>query len=146
MRKPAAPPLVLFAISAHWEGIAVAARAGIPSILIENFTWDWIYQAYLNNNKDLKIHADYLANQFRKADYLFQTEPLCLPRAADLHCGPIFRQIAQPQEEIRKNLGLDQRPIVLISMGGIFQDISFIDTLASLSQYQFICAGQKPVP
>src|SRR5512135_1927180 len=28
-------------------GIAVARRAGIPSVLVENFTWDWIYQAYL---------------------------------------------------------------------------------------------------
>ena len=24
-------------------GIAVAKKAGVPSILVENFTWDWIY-------------------------------------------------------------------------------------------------------
>ena len=28
-------------------GIAVGLEAGIPSVLVENFTWDWIYQAYL---------------------------------------------------------------------------------------------------
>ena len=28
-------------------GIAVAKAAGIPSVLIENFTWDWIYEAYI---------------------------------------------------------------------------------------------------
>ena len=27
-------------------GILVAERAGIPSVLIENFTWEWIYRAY----------------------------------------------------------------------------------------------------
>ncbi|MBN1106743.1 MAG: hypothetical protein JXL84_25295, partial [Deltaproteobacteria bacterium] len=27
-------------------GIVAAGTAGIPSVLIENFTWDWIYEAY----------------------------------------------------------------------------------------------------
>jgi hypothetical protein len=28
-------------------GIAVARMIGVPSVLIENFTWDWIYEEYL---------------------------------------------------------------------------------------------------
>ncbi len=28
-------------------GILVAKHAGIPSVLIENFTWDWIYEEYV---------------------------------------------------------------------------------------------------
>ena len=27
-------------------GIAVAHQAGIPSVLVENFTWDWIYETH----------------------------------------------------------------------------------------------------
>ncbi len=124
-------------------GIAVARRIGIPSVLIENFTWDWIYQPYIHQNQHLQTHTDYLAIQFERADYLIQTEPLCNPKKADLHCGPIFRQVQRSPEEIRRELGGDRRKTVLISMGGIPLDLSFLDKLAALTQYQFICAGQK---
>ena len=29
-------------------GIAAAKRAGLPVVLVENFTWDWIYEGYLD--------------------------------------------------------------------------------------------------
>jgi hypothetical protein len=29
-------------------GLAAADRIGLPSVLIESFTWDWIYRAYLD--------------------------------------------------------------------------------------------------
>ncbi len=124
-------------------GIVVANRAGIPSVLIENFTWDWIYQPYIKHNVHLQKHADYLARQFNKADYLIQTEPLCNHKKSDLHCGPICRKIRKSPEEIQAGLGCDGRKTVFISMGGIPLDLSFTDQLAALPQYQFICAGQK---
>ncbi|WP_217995096.1 hypothetical protein, partial [Methylogaea oryzae] len=49
-------------------GIAVARRAGIPSALVENFTWDWIYQGYFDAEPRLAAHADYLAALFGLAD------------------------------------------------------------------------------
>ncbi|MDZ7832614.1 MAG: NUDIX domain-containing protein [Desulfobacterales bacterium] len=52
-------------------GIAAANRAEIPSILIENFTWDWIYEAYAPHAPQLKPHickgadaaADYICRE-----------------------------------------------------------------------------------
>ena len=35
-------------------GIAAAKTAGIPSVLVENFTWDWIYKGYLPAEPGLK--------------------------------------------------------------------------------------------
>ena len=35
-------------------GIAAAKTAGIPSVLVENFTWDWIYRGYLSAEPGLK--------------------------------------------------------------------------------------------
>ena len=32
-------------------GIAIAVKAGLPSVLIENFTWDWIYEDLCGNNQ-----------------------------------------------------------------------------------------------
>ncbi len=116
---------------------------GIPSVLVENFTWDWIYQPYFQHNKRLQAHADYLKGWFADADFHIKTEPLCQPGSADLHCGPIFRQIQNSPETVRKQLDFDDRQIVLISMGGIQQDLSYVEKLQTLSQYQFICAGQR---
>ena len=41
-------------------GIAVAERAGIESVLVENFTWDWIYRGYEARCKPIGRHADFL--------------------------------------------------------------------------------------
>ena len=48
-------------------GITVARAAGVPSVLVENFTWDWIYSGYLEAEPGLKPHIDYLAEIFRQA-------------------------------------------------------------------------------
>ena len=39
-------------------GILVAKEAGVPSVLIENFTWDWIYQGFAENAGELKPYID----------------------------------------------------------------------------------------
>lgn len=41
-------------------GLAVARAAGRPSVLIENFTWDWIYAGYTDREPGLKAHIAYL--------------------------------------------------------------------------------------
>lgn len=124
-------------------GIAVARKAGIPSILVENFTWDWIYAPYINDNPQLQVHAEYLRDLFRSATFHIQTEPLCLPGNADLHCGPISRKIRESPEVIRSRIGCDDRKTILISMGGIEFSAPIPTTLPALSHYQFIFAGQK---
>ena len=50
-------------------GIAVAKAAGIPSVLIENFTWDWIYEVYIEQAPEIADHAAYLQALFDSADY-----------------------------------------------------------------------------
>ena len=41
-------------------GIKVAQAAGLPSVLIENFTWDWIYRAYARRYPRMVKYSDYL--------------------------------------------------------------------------------------
>ena len=57
-------------------GIAVGCSAGIPSVLVENFTWDWIYGGYLKAATGLQPHIEYLSHIFRQADHHIQTRPL----------------------------------------------------------------------
>ena len=59
-------------------GIAVGKRAGIPSVLIENFTWDWIYEPYRSAMDRMAEHAAYLAEIFVTADHHIQTDQIIL--------------------------------------------------------------------
>jgi len=103
-------------------GIAVARQAGIPAVLIENFTWDWIYQGY-NHNGQLSQQIDYLDQLFAAADYHIQTEPVCQPKAVDLTTHPVSRRLRQSPAEIRRNLGVDEgAKLVLLTMGGMDWD------------------------
>jgi hypothetical protein len=53
-------------------GIAVAQAAGLPSLLVENFTWDWIYEGYPAYRQPLQPYIDYLRELFAAADYHIQ--------------------------------------------------------------------------
>jgi hypothetical protein len=73
-------------------GIIAAKGAGIPSILVENFTWDWIYEGYAEEYAAFYRHVDYLKKVFESADYHIQTEPVCCYRDADLIVKPVSRK------------------------------------------------------
>ena len=123
-------------------GIAVAARAKTPSILVENFTWDWLYAPYSQGNSLLQYCCKYLRGLYQSADYHIQTEPICLPGNTDLHCNPIFRKVREKPDTIRKRLRCTAPHTVLITMGGIGFQPKFLQTLKQYTDYDFIVAGQ----
>jgi len=101
-------------------GIAVARHAGIPSILVENFTWDWIYRAYAGNHPGFCPHIDYLERLFAGADCHIQTDPVCRVAKPALRVGPISRKPRQNRAAVRAALGIaDGVKLVSVSMGGV---------------------------
>jgi len=124
-------------------GIAVAQKAGIQSVLIENFTWDWIYAAYRPLYPELQTAINYLASQFQKADIHIRCEPVCGSAQADLKCNPIFRRIRTDREEIRRKLQCENKQIVLITMGGVELELPFIHQLSASKGIIFILTGQQ---
>lgn len=123
-------------------GIAVARAAGIKSVLIENFTWDWIYAPYLDRAPSIKGHIAYLKSWFKAADIHIQTEPLCKPNKCHLLTGPASRQITCPKEETRKQLGLKPKEtMILISMGGVPATYNWLDHLKKYPSYVFVIPG-----
>lgn len=108
-------------------GIEVAKTAGIPSILIENFTWDWIYKGYLSRKPELEKTITYLREIFDSATWHIQTEPLCEPRKVSLVVAPISRKVRTPLHVIRNqlNVGPDEK-LVLITMGGTPEEYPFL--------------------
>ena len=102
-------------------GLAVAEVAGLPSVLIENFTWDFIYRAYLDETPGLARHADYLAGLFAKARYRLQAIPFCVPaQQADARLHPIGRRPMTGVDATRAALGLIAgERLVLVTLGGV---------------------------
>jgi hypothetical protein len=123
-------------------GILIAEAAGVPSILVENFTWDWIYEAYSHDYPQIVAHAAYLGDCFARADHHIQTEPICKRTAADLVTHPVAREPRTPRNTIRKQLGLaPERHMVLISMGGIPEQHGFLDALRQVPDTDFVLPG-----
>jgi hypothetical protein len=111
-------------------GIVAAGAAGLPSVLVENFTWDWIYSGYLNAAPGLQPHIKYLSRIFRQADHHIQTRPLCRPVPGTLQAAPISRRARTPRAQVRARLGIDGRDkMVLISMGGVPDRFEFLSRL-----------------
>ena len=98
-----------------------AHRAGIPSIGLGNFSWDWIYRHLSTRQPALAASADRAAQAYRHAALLLE-----LPFAGDLSAFPVRERIGlvarRPRlarAESRRRLGLDGHPAVLLSFGGV---------------------------
>ena len=100
---------------------AAAARAGLPGLALGNFSWDWIYRHLARREPSLLASAERAAQAYRAATLLLE-----LPFAGDLSAfarreavGFVARRPAVPRQEARRQLGLDGRPAVLVSFGGV---------------------------
>jgi L-arabinokinase len=99
-----------------------AARAGIPSVGLGNFTWDWIYAEYVNQLGE----AGWLPGRIREAHAL-ALEAIRLP----MHGGfggfrhivdvpLVARRSRRDRPSVREALGAeDGCPMVLSSFGGV---------------------------
>jgi UDP:flavonoid glycosyltransferase YjiC (YdhE family) len=104
-------------------GIAAAHAAGIPSVALGNFTWDWIYEGYRD---------DAAASVARDMRRLYSTAAIAirLPMAGGFAgLEPVTRDVpfvarhsSRSQDDVRHALGLPPRaagkPLVLMSFGG----------------------------
>jgi len=104
-------------------GLAVAARLGVPSVFIGNFTWDWIYEGH----GDLSTIAPHVVETIRRAHTLATLTlklPLSpsfngsgLPNVQDLPL--IARRATHAAADTRAHFGLPlDRKLALLSFGG----------------------------
>jgi L-arabinokinase len=125
---------------------AAAALAGVPAIGLANFSWDWIYRHAASGAPSLVAAADHCAAAYAKA-----TRLLRLPFAGDLSVFPrvediplVARRPRTARAEARRRLGLDERPAVLLSFGGIGLPGFRPEVLGRLAGFQ--CLVPEPVP
>lgn len=124
-------------------GIAVARKAGLPSVLMENFTWDWIYAEYLEEEPRFSAYIDYLREQFARADRHIRTQP-AWPHEPPAHLTSevVSRKPRASRAETRRRLGVgEDEPMTLITMGGILTHFPFLDRLAHSKEIKFLIPG-----
>jgi hypothetical protein len=124
-------------------GIAIAKKAGIPSILIENFTWDWIYEEYVNSYPVFQFAIDYFSKIYASVDHHIQTIPVCNPSAhASLVTRPVSRRSKNPAEATRQKLGImGEEKVVLITLGGFKTDFKNLPALQRYDEFIFVVPG-----
>jgi len=124
---------------------AVGAAAGIPSIAIGNFTWDWVYSEYPR----VRL-APSLLPAIRGA-YAKASMALRLPMSAGFESFSsikdipfIARHATRTPEEVRKLLDLPDKPLVLSSFGGY--GLPGLDTegLTKFRKYVVVEAAGRP--
>jgi UDP:flavonoid glycosyltransferase YjiC (YdhE family) len=129
-------------------GIAVARAAGIPSILIENFTWDDLYEHYGAEYPRLRLHAAILRPWFGAADIRIQTEPVCHPLVGvALTTRPVSRPPRREPADVRRQLTIGPgKKMVLITMGGVSNRTPMVAQLADRDDLVFVVAGRAARP
>lgn len=123
-------------------GIIVARAAGVPSLLVENFTWDWIYQPHIAEHPEFSDYASRFADIYDQATLHIQAKPICNPKKTATWCSPVCRKQRSTRQKIRDDLKVGNRKLVLISLGGLGFTLPHWQQLSSFSDCLFIFAGQ----
>ena len=101
-------------------GLVAAREAGIPSVLFENFTWDWIYAPLVESHPRFAPWVSFLHDRFALADLRLQLEPVCAPRPGAICLPPVARTLRHTAGEVRERLAVQPgQALVLVSLGGI---------------------------
>ncbi len=112
-------------------GIEVAHTAGLPSILVENFTWDWIYAGYGNEHLDIEKYIAYLSQVYASVDVHIQTEPICVPKRVDLVAPPACRKPRSSPTQVRAALDIPHdSKLCIVTLGGVPYKFRFSDVSA----------------
>lgn len=125
-------------------GILGAKRAKVPSVLIENFTWDWIYGGYREEFPQFNNHIRYLRDVYQQVRFHIQAEPLCAPCTCDLRVAPVARPVKRKVNEIRQQLQVGPGiNLVLMTMGGVQGESIRPAPLQSREDCIFLLPGAK---
>lgn len=128
-------------------GLAVARRAGLPSVLVESFTWDFIYEGYLEQAPGLAAAAAASRELVATATVRVQTHPACRPAPGAVAVAPVSRPPRVSRERVRAQLGIGaDRAMVLLTMGGIGWQYARLELLEEHPRAVFVVPGASDRP
>ncbi|XP_070038546.1 L-arabinokinase-like isoform X2 [Nicotiana tomentosiformis] len=99
-----------------------AADAGIPSVCITNFSWDFIYAEYVmaagNHHRSIVWQ---IAEDYSHCEFLIRLPGYCpMPAFRDIIDVPlVVRRLHKSRKEVRKELGIGEDvKVVILNFGG----------------------------
>lgn len=123
-------------------GVAVAEAAGLPSVLVESFTWPWLYEPYQEAEPELAAFGDELARWTARATVHVQARPACDPDPGLETVEPIGRPPRRGRAEVRRALDVPEAAsLVVVTMGGFQEDLSFLQRLSATGGMHFLVTG-----
>ena len=138
--KALEPDAILCDISP--TGLKISKSLGIPSVLIENFSWDWMYETYFTEAPELKALSMRLEKIYSHASIRIHATPCCNPYNAKNIVPPIYREGREKSEDLRKKLRItDKEELILVTTGGIELNYQFVEELKQIKDNTFILTG-----
>ncbi|MFQ5676635.1 MAG: hypothetical protein ACE5G1_12110, partial [bacterium] len=122
----------------------IAAAAGIPSVGLANFSWDWIYEDFVDELPQFESII-----QMIKASYSKSTLLLRLPFYGDLSAFPrikdiplITRKATKPKEEVWQLLDIEPKNRVALALVAFrASDLKTVDFRKIARMDRFITMG-----
>lgn len=119
----------------------IAAVAGVPSVAVTHFTWDWVYEHYLPDFPEYTFLVDSLRSAYGKATLALQ-----MPFAHDfghfLRIEPVpllVNAVTESRDTIRARYNVPpSHRLALISMGGHDWGATDIQALRALDGWSFL--------
>jgi hypothetical protein len=126
-------------------GITAAHYAEIPSILVENFTWDWIYSAYLPQESQFEAYIRFFRDWFARADHHLQTEPLCQRIPGLPLFPPASRNPHLAPDLVKERLKIPaDGKTALVSLGGLLKEYPVIAAARTYPDWTFLVPDASP--
>ena len=119
---------------------AAAAAAGIPAVILSNFTWDWIYEGFLESFPAFQGIIDWQRNYYRQASLGLRL-PFHgkLPVAEVIDLPLVTRLSRTSANVIREQLGVGRgQHLALFSFGGFGLEKASLAGLAGLAGWVFL--------
>jgi hypothetical protein len=130
-------------------GCAAAVGAGIPSVVLSNFTWDWIYEEYADALKSAPALVPAIREAYRAAEEAWRL-PLgggfqTFGRIVDVPFAA--RHAGHDRATVRARLHLpSDRPVVLSSFGGYGVSDFDAGQLDCLEEWAVVITGRGKPP
>jgi glycosyl transferase family 1 len=125
----------------------IAARASIPSVAITNFTWSWIYRAYLEKYPTFLPLIEEMESFYNKATLaLTLPYPCAMEVFANRTAIPwIARASSLSRQQARARFALpDSAAVVLLSFGGLGLERLSWNSLVQLRDLYFVTTSNLP--
>ncbi len=114
---------------------AAAAAAGIPAVILSNFTWDWIYEGFLDEEPGFAAAIAWQREAYHQARLGLRLPfPGPLPVAEMIDLPLVARRSRRPKAEVRQAIGVGAgEQLALLSFGGFGLEGASLEGLGELT-------------